>query len=160
MTKMPDQIVPAPEQVETEEAVENNQKEPGEKNIKEAKEDAAPQISENNVADKDKDEAEKYITKGEENDKNKEIDKVKGDDDEKNEEGNKDDKKEEKKRKTIFRTHKCTVCCEVTKRKTQSSTLCRACKAQVVQRYVKCKKMCRRNGRYSLKLDTLNTYNP
>ena len=84
MTGMPEQIAPAPDQVETEGAVENNKKEPGEKNKEEVKEDAAPQISENNVADKDKDEAEKYTTKGEENDKNKEIDKVKGDYDEKN----------------------------------------------------------------------------
>ena len=110
MTGMPEQIEPAPEQVETEAAVENNKKELGEKNIEEAKENAAPQISANNVADKDKDEAEKYITKGEENDKNKEIDKVNGDDDEKNEEGNKDDKKEENKRKKIFKTYKCNVC--------------------------------------------------
>ena len=127
---MPEQIVPAPKQVETEAAVENNKKELGEKNKEEVKEDAAPQISENNIADKDEDEdkAEKYTTKGEENDKNKEIDKVKGDDDEKNEEGNKDDKEEEKKRKKIFRTHKYTVCKEVIKRKTQASILCKACK--------------------------------
>ena len=101
---MPEQIVPAPEQMETEGVVENDKKEPGEKNKEEVKEDAVPQISENNVADKDKDEAEKYTTKGEENDKNKEKDKVKGGDDEKTEEGNKDDKAE-RKRKKIFKIY-------------------------------------------------------
>ena len=69
MTGMPEQIVPAPEQVETEAAVENDKKELGKKNIEEVKEDAAPQINENNVADKNKDEAEKHITKEKENDK-------------------------------------------------------------------------------------------
>ena len=31
---------------------------------------------------------------------------------------------------------------------------------QVVRRYIKCKKMCRRNGWYSLKIDVLNLLNP
>ena len=56
MTGMPEQIALALDQVEIEGAVENNKKELGEKNIEEVKEDASPQISENNVADKDKDE--------------------------------------------------------------------------------------------------------
>ena len=57
MTGVPEQTVPALEHVEIEEAVENNEKELGDKNIEEVKEDAAPQINENNEADKDKDEA-------------------------------------------------------------------------------------------------------
>ena len=117
MTGMPEQIAPAPDQVEIEGAVENNKKEPGEKNKEEVKEDAAPQISKNNEVEKDKDADKENITSGENNDKNKGIDKIKGDDDEKNEEGNKDDKKEEKKRKKIFRIHKCTVCSKVKKRR-------------------------------------------
>merc|ERR1711989_203765 len=85
MTGMPEQIAPVPDQVEIEGAVENNKKEPGEKNKEEVMEDAAPQTSKNDIADKDEDEdkAEKYTTKEEENDENKEKDKVKGDDDEK-----------------------------------------------------------------------------
>ena len=54
MTGVPEQIVPAPEHEVTEEAVENNEKELGKKNIEEVKEDTAPQMSENNVADKDR----------------------------------------------------------------------------------------------------------
>ena len=70
----------------------------------------------------------KHITKEKENDKNKEIDKVKGDDDEKNKEGNKDNKKAEAKRKKIFRkSYKCNICKEVIKRKTEASISCKAC---------------------------------
>ena len=109
MTGMPEQITPAPDQVEIEGAVENNKKETGEKNKEEVMEDAAPQASKTNITDKgededkaskndiadkdeDEDKAEKYTTKEEENDKNKEKDKVKGDNDEKTKKGNKDDK--------------------------------------------------------------------
>ena len=138
-------------------------KEPGEKNKEEVKEDAAPQISENNIADKDEDEdkAEKYTTKGEENDKNKEKDKVKGDDDEKTEEGNKDNKAE-KKRKKIFKTYICNICKDVIKRKTQASISCKACmewchvtncsglkntkEAQIMNSTYRCQ-ICVKNGR-------------
>ena len=91
MTGTPEQIAPAPDQVEVEGEVENNKKETGEKNKEEVMEDAAPQASKTDIADKgededkaskndiankdeDEDKAEKYTTKEEENDKNKEKD--------------------------------------------------------------------------------------
>ena len=84
--------------MEIEEAVKNNEKELGDKIIEEVKEDAAPQINENNEADKDKDEAKENISKGEDNDKDKETDKAKEDVEKNEEDGNKDDTKEEKKK--------------------------------------------------------------
>merc|ERR1712240_452951 len=111
MTGMPEQITPASDQVEIEGAVENDKKETGEKNKEEVMEDATPQASKTDIADKgeEEDKAEKYTTKEEENDKNKEKDKVKGDnDDEKTKKGNKDDKAE-KKRKEIFKKYICNI---------------------------------------------------
>ena len=87
MTGTPEQIAPAPDQVEVEGEVENNKKEMGEKNKEEVMKDSTPQASKtditdkgededeaskNDIADKDEDEdkAEKNTTKEEENDKN------------------------------------------------------------------------------------------
>merc|ERR1711915_1142065 len=80
MTGIPEQIAPAPDQVEIEGAVENNKKEPGEKNKEEVKEDAAPQTSENNIVDKDEDEGENTQLRERRMIKIKK-DKYKGDDD-------------------------------------------------------------------------------
>merc|ERR1711915_324629 len=74
----------------------------------------------------DKDKAKKNTTKEEENDENKEKDKVKGDNDEKTEKGNKDDKTE-KKRKKVFKTYTCNICKTVIKRKQQASISCKVC---------------------------------
>merc|ERR1712240_211158 len=163
MTGMPEQLAPALDQVEIEGAGENDKKEPREPGEKNKEEDAAPQTSKNNIADKDEDEdkAEKYTTKEEENDKNKEKDKVKGDDDEKTEEGNKDDEAE-KKRKKIFKTYTCNVCKNVIKRRTQASISCKACmewchvmncsglkntkEAQIMKRSYRCQ-ICVKKGR-------------
>ena len=104
---------------------------------------------------------EKYTTKEEENDKNKEKDKVKGDNDEKTKKGNKDDKAE-KKRKKIFKTYTCNVCKNVIKRRTQASISCKACmewchvtncsglkntkEAQIMKSTYRCQ-ICVKNGR-------------
>ena len=131
MTGMPEQITPAPDQVEIEGAVENNKKETGEKNKEEVMKDSTPQASKtditdkgededeaskNDIADKDEEEdkEEKCSNKEDENDKNKEKDKVKGDNDEKTKKGNKDDKAE-KKRKKVFKTYTCNICKTVIK---------------------------------------------
>ena len=142
MTGMPEQIAPAPDQVEVEGEVENNKKEMGEKNKEEVMKDSTPQASKtditdkgededeaskNDIADKDEeDKEEKCSTKEDENDKNKEKDKVKGDNDEKIEKGNKDDKTE-KKRKKVFKTYTCNIYKTVIKRKQQASISCKVC---------------------------------
>ena len=140
---MPEQITPAPDQVEIEGAVENNKKETGEKNKEEVMEDATSQASKTDITDKgededkaskndiankdeDEDKAEKNTTNEEENDRNKEKDKDKGDDDEKTKKGNKDDKVE-KKRKKIFKTYICNICKNEIMKKTQASISCKAC---------------------------------
>merc|ERR1712240_94423 len=162
MTGMPEQITPAPDQVEIEGAVENNKKETGEKN-KEVMEDATSQASKTDITDKDEDEdkAEKNTTNEEENDKNKEKDKDKGDDDEKTKKGNKDDKVE-KKRMKIFKTYICNICKNEIMKKTQASISCKACmewchikkcsglkntrEAQIMNSTYRCQ-ICVKNGR-------------
>merc|ERR1711989_102425 len=130
MTGMPEQIAPAPDQVEIEGAVENNKKETGEKNKEEVMEDATSQASKSktDITDKgeDEDKAEKNTTNEEENDKNKEKDKDKGDDDEKTKKGNQDDKVG-KKRKKIFKIYICNICKNEIMKKTQASISCKAC---------------------------------
>ena len=77
MTGMPEQITPAPDQVEIEGAVENNKKETGEKNKEEVMEDATSQASKTDITDKgeDEDKASKndIANKDEDEDKAKKI---------------------------------------------------------------------------------------
>merc|ERR1712228_743942 len=55
MTGMPEQIAPAPDQVEVEGEVENNKKEMGEKNKEEVMKDSTPQSSKTDITDKSED---------------------------------------------------------------------------------------------------------